>query len=376
MKICVIPTTDWTRHPVPNRLNFIFDILSSRHEVYVLDFRIGKFRGNSPRPTSCTLVATGDREIRDPALYYVRNALAHRKTIRNLVRSEEIDVILSANIIPSWFANGTGVPVVFDYLDHLEESASVYYPGSPLAPVIRWGVGGLTHHNLRKAASVITVTEEFRQYLESIGIERIEVIPNGVDTKVLVPQDKESAKVKLGLTGPVIGYVGSLEYWVDLETVIAAMPRIPDVTLLVVGPGLFTDYSDRIQGLARNLDVADRIRFAGSVPYSDLSLYIAAMDIGLNPLKRMKKNELTVGGKVFNYLSCGRPVISSRMMPLQKMLGDTLAYYDDAESLAGLVSLILANPRDPDFFRRIAEEYDWNKIALRYEKVLMRTLGL
>ena len=28
MKVLVIPTTDWIRHPVPNRLNFIFDILA------------------------------------------------------------------------------------------------------------------------------------------------------------------------------------------------------------------------------------------------------------------------------------------------------------------------------------------------------------
>ncbi|MDD1718106.1 MAG: glycosyltransferase [Methanoregulaceae archaeon] len=370
MKICVIPTTDWTRHPVPNRLNFIFDILSARHEVYVLHFRIGKFSGNPSRPTTCTLVETGDREIRDPALYYIKNAFSHRKTLRNLVGNEGIEVILSANIIPSWFANGTRVPVVFDYLDHLEESASVYYPGSPIAPLIRWGVRRITRHNLRSAVSVITVTDEFRQYLEGVGVRNVEVIPNGVDTGLLVPGDKESAKASLGLTGPVIGYVGSLEYWVDLETVIAAMPRIPGVTLLVVGPGLFTDYSDRIRGLARDLGVADRIRFAGTVPYADLPLYIAAMDIGLNPLKRMEKNELTAGGKIFNYLSCGRPVLSSRMPPLQKMLGDALAYYDDAESFADQVSRILTNPRDPAFFRRIAEQYDWKKIADRYVRVL------
>jgi len=58
------------------------------------------------------------------------------------------------------------------------------------------------------------------------------------------------------------------------------------------------------------------------------------------------------------------------MPPLQKLLGDALAYYDDAVSLADQVSLILTNPRDPAFFRRIAEQYDWKKIADRYERVL------
>ncbi len=374
MKICVIPTTDWTRHPVPNRLNFVFDILSARHEVFVLHFRIGRFSANPARQTSCRLVEMDDRELPDPAAYYLRNALTHRKAIRNLVTSEKIDLIVSANIIPSWFASHANVPVVFDYLDHLEESASVYYPDSKLAPLIKWGVRTVTRHNLRAAKRVITVTEEFSGYLESIGIGGSEVIPNGVDTVLFTPHDEESAKAQLGLAGPVIGYVGSLEYWVDLETVIAAMPRIPDVTLLVVGPGLFTDYSELIRRLAAEKGVLDRVRFVGAVPYEKLPLYIAAMDIGLNPLKMMKKNELTAGGKVFNYLSCGRPVISSRMPPLERMLGNALFYYDDEESLAREVGRILTSPHDAASHRRIAEPYDWNRIAERYEGVLREAL--
>ena len=65
--------------------------------------------------------------------------------------------------------------------------------------------------------------------------------------------------------------------------------------------------------MAEELGVIDRVVFTGAVKYQDLSRYISAMDIGLNPLKMMKKNEYAAGGKVFNYLSCGRPVLSNRM---------------------------------------------------------------
>jgi len=44
MRILVIPTTDWIRHPVPNRLNFIFDILAEEHDVYVLHFGLKRFQ--------------------------------------------------------------------------------------------------------------------------------------------------------------------------------------------------------------------------------------------------------------------------------------------------------------------------------------------
>jgi glycosyltransferase involved in cell wall biosynthesis len=371
MKILVIPTTDWVRHPVPNRLNFIFDALAERHEVYVLHFKLKRFKDLEARETKCQLVDAGWFEADDPSSYYLMNSLPHLQKIRETVRDKKIDVILSTNILPSFLANFAGVPVVFDYLDHLEESASIYYPGSAFGKFVKAGVSRITRYNLRHARSVITVTEELAQFLKGLGVKDITVIPNGVDTRVLRPIPAEEAKRVLGLKGRVIGYVGSLEHWVDLETVVEALPGL-NVTLLVVGPGLFTDYGDLIKKMAADLGVSDKIRFTGAVKYSELSRYISAMDIGLNPLKKMKKNEYAAGGKVFNYLACGRPVLSSRMISLERLLGDEIYYYDDAESFVLQAKTILGLRKNENALRLVAEQYDWRKLAEAYEEVLRK----
>ncbi|MDD1708189.1 MAG: glycosyltransferase [Methanoregulaceae archaeon] len=369
MKILVIPTTDWVRHPVPNRLNFIFDVLAERNEVFILHFNIGQFSDNVPRKTRCHLIKSGPFPVRDPSLYYLCNAPFHLISLIRLVKSNHIDVIVSANILPSLFCVFQKKPVVFDYLDHLEESASVYYPDSAAGKIIRFAVRAVTRFNLRHSSSIITVSRDFADYLQSEGFSDVQIIPNGVDTHALQPVPIDEAKQKLGLEGPVIGYIGSLEYWVDLETVISALPSL-DATLLVVGPGLFTDYGEQLQSLAKDCGVSDKVRFTGLVPFSDLGLYISAMDIGLNPLKKMAKNEMTVGGKVFNYLACGKPVLSSRMSAVEHMLGDTLFYYDDVPSFIRMVQAILATPENSSGYRDIALNYDWKAIAAEYEKVL------
>ncbi|VVB67246.1 Glycosyl transferases group 1 [uncultured archaeon] len=120
--------------------------------------------------------------------------------------------------------------------------------------------------------------------------------------------------------------------------------------------------------------MADRVIFTGAVKYSELSRYISAMDIGLNPLKMMKKNEYAAGGKVFNYLSCGRPVLSSRMVSLERLLGDEIYYYDDVDSLILQTEKILSRRPDEKILRSIAEEYDWSIISLRYEDALRRAI--
>lgn len=365
----MIPTTDWIRHPVPNRLNFIFDILAEEHDVYVLHFGLKRFSLLEARQTGCTLLPADWISAEDPSLYYLLNFPYHLWKIRKIASRLKIDVILSANILPSFAANFAGVPVVFDYLDHLEESASVYYPGSALGDVVKQVVRRITRYNLRHARSVITVTKELSDFLHDLAVKEVTVIANGVDTQALQPLPKEEAKSKLGLSGPVLGYVGSLEHWVDLESVVSALPKI-DATLLVVGPGLFTDYGYKIKRMAEELGVIDRVVFTGAVKYQELSRYISAMDIGLNPLKMMKKNEYAAGGKVFNYLSCGRPVLSSRMVSLERLLGDEIYYYDDVASFIAQANVILGSRIDEKRHRSLAEIYDWREIAKRYNEVL------
>ncbi|MFZ3148254.1 MAG: glycosyltransferase [Methanothrix sp.] len=369
MKILVIPTTDWIRHPVPNRLNFIFDSLAEEHDVYVLHFGLKRFSNLEARETKCRLIKANWINVEDPSLYYLLNFPYHLWKIRRIVNDQDIDVILSTNILPSFAANFAHSPVVFDYLDHLEESASIYYPGSALGEIVKQVVGLITRYNLRTARWVITVTRELSEFLRDIGVKNITVVPNGVDTKLLLPHSMLDAKKSLGLTGVVLGYVGSLEHWVDLETVVLALPHI-DATLLVVGPGLFTDYGDKIKKMAEDLGVRDKIVFTGAVKYAELSRYISAMDIGLNPLKMMKKNEYAAGGKVFNYLACGRPVLSSRMISLERLLGEEIYYYDDVESFTMQVKSILAAGNDEKRYRSIAMKYDWRALAKRYEDVL------
>jgi len=75
--------------------------------------------------------------------------------------------------------NILNIPVVFDYLDHLEESASIYYPESFFGKVVKTGVRQITRYNLKRADSVITVTQELKDFLSEIGVKEAEVIPNG-----------------------------------------------------------------------------------------------------------------------------------------------------------------------------------------------------
>jgi glycosyltransferase involved in cell wall biosynthesis len=381
MKIMVIPTTDWISHPVPNRLNFIFDDLAGEHEVHVCHLKLKKFKDNPTRETKCSLHDMGGRLTDDPSLYYMINAFSHAHRLKKIINGCDIDIIVSANIIPSYIANMvSSVPIVYDYLDHFEESAAIYYPDSIIGSVVKKVTRRIVAENLRKASAIITVTDYFADLLQKNGSTNINVIPNGVDTNLMRPIPTENAKESIGIEGTILGYAGSLEHWIDLETVFHGIPEIavtiPDVKVLVIGPSLFTDYGMKLHHLSKKLNIQDRVIFTGIVSYPELYKYISAFDIALNPRKPLKMNKLTMGGKVFNYLACGKPVLSSNMDLLEKMFSskEGVFCYNSKMEFVQQVQNILNMYHDSTHYRDIAMKYDWTVLADDYEKVLMSCL--
>jgi len=78
---------------------------------------------------------------------------------------------------------------------------------------------------------------------------------------------------------------------------------------------------------------------------------------------------------VFNYLACGKPVLSSRTISLVRLLGDNLFYYDDKDGFVRETKRILEAPdNEKKNTGKIAKEYDWEVLARKYEDILRRAI--
>ncbi len=369
LKILVVPTTDWIGHPVPNRLNFIFDRLAKKHRVDVCHFKMFE---DKKRATECNLIEMGCDSDDGIDTYYLRNFRRYSERIRD--KSGGYDVIVSSNIIPSFTASIQDVPVIVDYLDHFPQSASSYYD-RPMDKMAELTADILTSVNIRRADGIITPTESFKNHLENKTDCDIEVVPNGLDMDKITPTDPTKVFDEYDMTRPVLGYVGSLEDWIDLEDIIKMLPtvkkRYPGATLLIIGPDLHTDHSDFLKDLSKHVGVEDDVIFTGRVDYEELSPYISAMDVGLNPRKDKKMNNLTMGSKVLTYLACGVPVLSSNMPVAEKRFkGEGVHCYSNREDFLGKLAICLTEKVHPG----VVKKYDWNIISKKYEDALYKFL--
>ncbi len=370
LRILVIPTTDWIGHPVPNRLNFIFDNLSKRHTIDVCHF---KMFDEEKRDTECNLINMGCESNIDVGTYYLTNFRKYSKRLRDI--SKDYDVLISSNIIPSFMANLQDTAVIVDYLDHFPQSASSYYE-RPLDELARKIADFFTSFNLKSAYGIITPTHRFKNYLEEkVGNDIIKVVPNGLDTEKIKFVDPSDIWEKYDLSRPVLGYVGSIEGWIDLESVIELMPsikkRYPNAKLLVVGPDLHTDYLDFLKELTEELGLKEDVIFTGGVGYEELSPYISAMDVGLNPRKPWKMNSMTMGSKVLTYLACGVPVLSKNMPEAEeRFTGKGVYRYTDSSEFLGKLAECLSESVYP----QVIQEYDWKIISRKYEKAIFELI--
>ena len=94
--------------------------------------------------------------------------------------------------------------------------------------------------------------------------------------------NRGECQTALGVTGPVILGVGILGPRKGYEQLIDALARLGERpwTLLLCGEGMLRD---ALEARARALGFADRIRFLGWVPRTDIPRYFAAADVFVHP---------------------------------------------------------------------------------------------
>ena len=162
----------------------------------------------------------------------------------------------------------------------------------------------------RMADAVTVLSDDLRDNVVAklpVGsASRVHVIPNFVDTEMIVPGDRMTDyRRELGLgDGPVVLYAGNVGFSQSLDLVLAAARRLPEVTFLVNGDGAAR--------AALEADAADlpNIHFAGYIDDPRLGELLATGDVHVVPLKQ-GLGSVSVPSKTYSIMAAARPVVAS-----------------------------------------------------------------
>jgi glycosyltransferase involved in cell wall biosynthesis len=164
---------------------------------------------------------------------------------------------------------------------------------------------------LRNAERVVAIGETMRARLAAKGAreDRITVIPNWVDTQVLVPSPRDNPwSREHGLADRfVVMHSGNVGHAQDLDSLVRAgtmLRDLDDLTIAIIGSGA---RAAAITELAHLLEV-DSVRFMGYQPREVLSQSLSTASIHVVGLARGLAGYV-VPSRFYGILAVGRPVV-------------------------------------------------------------------
>jgi D-inositol-3-phosphate glycosyltransferase len=192
---------------------------------------------------------------------------------------------------------------------------------------------------------------EADQLVQLYGADRsrIELVPPGVDHAFFSPGDRAGARAALGLgDAPVLLFVGRIQPLKRADLAVSALAHLRrrDGTLVVVGgpsgPGGDAELA-RVQALAAEVGVADRVRFVPPQPHHLLSSWYRAADVVVVP----SRSE-SFGLVALEAAACGTPVVAAAVGGLTSIVdhGRTGYLVDgaDPQQWAGYIDAIVDDP--------------------------------
>jgi len=142
--------------------------------------------------------------------------------------------------------------------------------------------------------------------------ERVEVLPNWVDTTFIRPGNKQNEFYYSNeLAGKfVLSFAGVLGYSQDLDVIIDAANQLrnyQDIRWMIVGDGV---EKDRLIQRVRDLDLEQSVLFVPMVPREKYPEVLDVSDVGLATL-HADVNTPVVPSKILSIMAAGKPVISA-----------------------------------------------------------------
>ncbi|SHI72693.1 Glycosyltransferase involved in cell wall bisynthesis [Tessaracoccus bendigoensis DSM 12906] len=305
-------------------------------------------------------------------------------TLKDLLVELEPDVLHAHNplVLPvAWAAarelreNGRFVKLSYDVR---EDFAGL--PAKEIGnPAAHEALLGTERAFMPLADYVMTVTESHAHLLQDKY--KLPVLPETVvNLSVFQPMVgdvtvREAAGLGDGV--PLLVYAGVMSWARGIETLIESMAHLDEkIHLAIVTMPLPHPMQTKLDPLAEELGVRDRIHYLDPVNQANLSYYLHGADVAVHPLPGGSPNhDRTLPNKLFEYLHAELPLVSSDAKTMAQFVVDNgmgnVFTTGDPVDLAEKATAQLAHPVPQAHLHELAEKYSWQS----NEKMLIASFG-
>jgi len=244
----------------------------------------------------------------------------------------------------------------------------------------RWPFSYVARHNLRHTDHAIAGNHKAKELLRRRGYNGpITVLPLWGIAKEFGAHFQPNLRAQLNIKGFVVGYVGRFERKKGLLTLLEAVAKLQDVTLLLVGRG---SLQAELESESERLGCAGQLVLVNTVPFADLPGYYRAMDAFVLPSLTTPGWIEQFGHVLVEAMACETPVIGSDSGEIPNVIGDAGLIFPEGngEALADTILCLIRNENlRRDLGRRgrerVLQHYTHECIAEKTHRIYQQTLA-
>ena len=203
---------------------------------------------------------------------------------------------------------------------------------------------------------------------------RTYLIPNGVDEEFIF-EGSEIPRPNDMPSGKIVGYHGVIADWFDFDLMYDVAKKLDDKKVVLLGRRFVSFNKEKF----KKLTSLPNVEYLGEKPYHELLKYVAHFDVGIIPRISSAFTKAINPKKFYEYLACGKPVVSTMMPELERYEEEgILKRAIDSDSFFDSLLQMIESGNDPNFKKKrldLAKENSWQKRFEEIDKLIQERIN-
>ncbi len=207
------------------------------------------------------------------------------------------------------------IPVVYNLQDIFPDS--LVNTGMTRKGSILWKIGRIIENfTYRNADKIIVISEDFKKNIMEKGVpeEKIEVVPNWVDTSDVYPIDRKDnilfERYNIDRDKFIISYCGNMGHTQNMDMLLDAakelQSKLSQLLLVLIGDGAERKHVE--ERISR--ENISNIMILPFQPYEDIAHVFSLGDVGLI-ISKPGVGTNSVPSKTWSYMAAAKPILAS-----------------------------------------------------------------
>jgi len=211
-------------------------------------------------------------------------------------------------------------------------------------------ISSLIDLGVNKADAVLATSYYLKLKLEKQYSIKVHYVPNGVDFKHFNKNHKLNDESILKINKPRIVYIGAIRDWFDKKLVYKVARNLPDYNFIFIG---------KVEENLDELKNLKNIHLPGPKNYNMLPGILKECDAGIIPFKKTDLTDSVSPIKLFEYMACGLPVVSTNFMELNYINSPAFICSNETEFTQSIKKAIKLSSREKEKFKTFAKNQTW-----------------